>query len=61
VGPRGPAPDAPARRHRGAALVRSRERRDDVDNAALAPWIELRELHVAVWRSLYAERQPPPS
>jgi Ser/Thr protein kinase RdoA (MazF antagonist) len=45
----------------GAAAVRAYARASghDVDDAALAPWIELRELHLAVWTSLYAERRLP--
>jgi aminoglycoside phosphotransferase (APT) family kinase protein len=45
----------------GAAAVRAYARASghDVDDAALAPWIELRELHLAVWLSLYAERGLP--
>jgi Ser/Thr protein kinase RdoA (MazF antagonist) len=45
----------------GAAAVRAYVRaagRDDLDEAALAPWIALRELHLTVWYCLYAERQP---
>ena len=45
----------------GAAALRAyaRESGHDADDAALAPWIELRELHLAVWTSLYAERGLP--
>jgi Ser/Thr protein kinase RdoA (MazF antagonist) len=46
----------------GAAAVRAYARasgRDDVGDDALAPWIELRELHLAVWMALYAERGAP--
>jgi Ser/Thr protein kinase RdoA (MazF antagonist) len=45
----------------GAAAVRACARASghEVDDAALAPWIELRELHLAVWLSLYAERGLP--
>lgn len=45
----------------GAAALRAYARasgRDDIDDAGLAPWIELREMHLAVWLSLYAEREP---
>jgi hypothetical protein len=44
----------------GAAAVRAYARASGhaVDDAALAPWIELRELHLAVWTALYAERGP---
>jgi Ser/Thr protein kinase RdoA (MazF antagonist) len=44
----------------GAAAVRSYARasgRDDVGDEALAPWIQLRELHLTVWMSLYEERR----
>jgi Ser/Thr protein kinase RdoA (MazF antagonist) len=46
----------------GAAAVRAYTRasgRDDLADAQLAPWIALRELHLAVWRSLYEERGLP--
>ena len=45
----------------GAAALRAYARaagRDELDDAALAPWIALRELHLTVWYCLYAERQP---
>jgi Ser/Thr protein kinase RdoA (MazF antagonist) len=45
----------------GAAALRAygrAARRDDFDDAALAPWIALRELHLTVWYCLYAERRP---
>jgi len=46
----------------GAAAVRAYARasgRDDVGDEALAPWVALRELHLAVWLNLYAERGAP--
>jgi len=45
----------------GAAAMRAYARASgrDVGDEALAPWIALRELHLAVWRSLYAERGLP--
>jgi len=46
----------------GAAAVRAYARasgRDDVGDEALAPWIALRVLHLAVWTALYAERGAP--
>jgi Ser/Thr protein kinase RdoA (MazF antagonist) len=46
----------------GAAAVRAYMRasgRDDLGDEQLAPWIALRELHLAVWTSLYAERELP--
>jgi Ser/Thr protein kinase RdoA (MazF antagonist) len=44
----------------GAAAMRGYARATgrEVDDAALAPWIELRRLHVTVWYCLYAERIP---
>ena len=45
----------------GAAALRAYARataREGLDDAALAPWIALRELHLTVWYCLYAERRP---
>jgi Ser/Thr protein kinase RdoA (MazF antagonist) len=44
----------------GAAAVRAYARAAgrEVDDATLAPWIDLRRLHVTVWYCLYAERIP---
>jgi thiamine kinase-like enzyme len=44
----------------GAAALRAYARAGgrEVDDAALAPWIALRRLHLTVWTCLYAERMP---